>query len=167
MGIVTTVPCRSYSDQEFDHCPACNDAALDAVAQAAMYVLGHAAPSLAAQDPESSPIEMAYRLRVRLFDADSRRIAEDEFDTDQTIAAIDADSDWPRETTDWGIPYGVDERDPGSMRLDDFQTLMDLVDLAPAAAGIGTAGARGGINGRLFGFERPIGRFEVEVASGG
>jgi hypothetical protein len=154
MGIVMTV-CRSYSVQEFDSCPACLDAALEAVVNAAMYVLGHAAPSLASGDPESSPLEMAYRLKVQLFDDEDRPLAGDEYDTEQTVSAVAADD----ETAEAPEDDESGEEPAGSMRLDDFQTLLDLVELAPA----GSMSASGAIRGRLFGFERAICRFEVEV----
>ena len=166
MALVMTVPCRSYSDQEFDNCQACLDAALDAVAQAAIYVVGHAAPSLTSQNPVFNPIEMAYRLKVRLFDDADRQLAEDEFDTDQTVAAVAADDEWTTEAADTAANEdALDGRPLGSMRLDDFQTLLDRIELAPAGmlGAAGTTGASGGIDGRLFGFERPICRFEVEV----
>ena len=64
MGNVITAPCRSYSAQVFDGCPACVDAALEAVTQAALYVLGRAAPEVSGQS--DGPAQMAYRMTVRL-----------------------------------------------------------------------------------------------------
>ncbi len=46
------------------------------------------------------------------------------------------------------------------MRLEDFQTVLDRLELAP----LGNHGLCGRIAGRLYGFERSIGRFEVDVA---
>jgi hypothetical protein len=171
MNTVMTAPCRSYSSQEFDGCPACVDAALDAVTQAGMYILGQAAPTLASRLPGSDPLEMDYVLKVTLFDTDDREIATDEIEVDQEISAVaaademddrgaDHEADGEADqAADGEADESGDEGPQGSMRLDDFQTLIDLVDLAPA----GSAGARGAITGRIFGFERPIGRFEIEV----
>ena len=55
MGNVMTVPCRSYSAQAFDSCPACVDAALDAVEQAGIYLLGRTASGV--EDQLVGPFE--------------------------------------------------------------------------------------------------------------
>jgi hypothetical protein len=128
-----------------------------------MYILGQAAPTLASRLPGSDPLQMDYVLKVTLFDTEDREIATDEIEVDQEISAVavadERDDRGADPAADGEAGESGDEGPQGSMRLDDFQTLIDLVDLAPA----GSAGARGAINGRIFGFERPIGRFEIEV----
>ncbi len=162
MAIVMTSACRSYSALTFDGCPGCVDAALDAVTQAGSYVLGQVAPSLATEQTDGR-LEMAYRLVVRLFNQKDDEIARDELTIEQTISPVEAESERDEEV---GEP--VEEREAsveqaeGPMRLADFQTILDVVRLGPA----GSSGAHGEIHGRLFGFERPIGRFEIEVHRG-
>ena len=157
MGIVMTVPCRSYSALAFDGCPSCVDAALDAVEQAGMYLLGRTAPGLATQT--TGPLEMAYRMRVRLFDDTDEELATDEIEAEQAIEAV-SDEDESAEV--WAETAQDDEESSSSMRLDDFQTVLDRLQLAPA----GPRGVSGTIAGRLFGFERSIGRFEIGIAPG-
>ena len=168
MGNVATVQCRSYSAQEFDGCPSCLDAALEAVTQAGLYVVGRSAPSLVTPGETNDPIDMSYRLKLRLFAAADCEIADDEIDARQVISDLSAADDRgdeivdqdPGELADW------DESDDeaassgaSSMRLDDFQTVLDVLQLAPAGSG----GLAGAINGRLYGFERNICRFEMQV----
>jgi hypothetical protein len=159
MGIVMTVPCRSYSARAFDGCPACVGAALEAVGQAGLYVLGRTAPGLATQT--AGPLERSYRIKLRLFDEAGAEYASDELEADQTIEAVQPPDDF----TDLAEP-GVEEEDSdeesASMRLDDFQTVIDRLELAPA----GAAGLCGVVAGRLYGFERSMGRFEMEIAPG-
>jgi hypothetical protein len=156
MGIVMTVPCRSYSAQTFDGCPACLDAALEAVTQAGLYLLGRAAPGLAGQT--EGPVEMSYRLQVRLFDDGGVELAADEVDADQSVEAVTE----PATQDDADLSdEGGDELET-TMRLDDFQTIVDIVDLAPA----GPDGASGRIAGNLLGFGHPVGRFTIEIAPG-
>jgi len=157
MGIVMTVPCRSYSALAFDGCPSCVDAALDAVEQAGMYLLGRTAPGLATQT--TGPLEMAYRMRVRLFDDTDEELATDEIEAEQAIEAVSDDDEWAEV---WAETAQDDEESSSSMRLDDFQTVLDRLQLAPA----GPHGVSGTIAGRLFGFERSIGRFEIGIAPG-
>jgi hypothetical protein len=156
MGIVMTVPCRSYSAQTFDGCPACLDAALDAVTQAGLYLLGRAAPSLCGGS--EGRIGMSYRLNVRLYDDRGGEMAADEVFADQSIEGVLELAD--REATGVGF---ADEIEPEtSMRLDDFQAIVDNLELAPA----GQDGACGSIDGNLFGFSQLVGRFTVEIAPG-
>ena len=158
IGTVTQVRCRSYATLEFDGCPACTDAALDATEQAALYVIGRAAAGQPAGAADA--IEMAYTMRVRILDNEGRSIAEDHLDAEQSIAFVpdtrgsadDAPTD-PDGTDDSG------EAEAGGMMLDDFQTVIDRLDL-----GLMGSGMCGQIAGRLYGFERSIGRFEVEIA---
>ena len=157
MGIVMTVPCRSYSALAFDGCPSCVDAALEAVEQAGMYLLGRTAPGLATQT--AGPLEMAYRMRVRLFDDTDEELATDEIEAEQAIEAVSDDDEWAEV---WAETAQDDEESSSSMRLDDFQTVLDRLQLAPA----GPHGVSGTIAGRLFGFERSIGRFEIGIAPG-
>jgi hypothetical protein len=151
MGNVMTVPCRSYSAQEFDGCRACVDAALEAVAQAGMYVLGRAAPGLFGE--ADGPVGMAYGMKVRLYDQTGAEMAHDEIEAEQTVelvpAADDRDSDLAIE----------DDEPESTMRLDDFQTFMDRIAIDPE----GSRHLSGEINGRLFGYELLIGRFEIEL----
>jgi hypothetical protein len=107
---------------------------------------------------------MAYVLYVRLIDDDGVTIATDEICAEQTIDAVpvDEDPDWMSEGS-YADADGTDDIvavDQGSMRLDDFQTVMDRLELAP----MGSHGLCGRIGGRLYGFERSIGRFEIEVS---
>lgn len=160
MNSVMTVPCRSYSSQEFDGCPACVDAALDAVTQAATYILGQAAPTLASRMPGSDPVELDFLLKVTLLDDDDRQIASDEIEVQQAVSAVEADAQWDDTGARLAASDESDDEGPqGSMRLDDFQTLIDVVDLASTGSG----GASGAVHGRIYAFERPIGRFEIEV----
>jgi hypothetical protein len=151
MGNVMTVPCRSYSAQEFDGCRACLDAALEAVAQAGMYVLGRAAPGLFSE--AEGPMGMAYGMSVRLFDQAGAEIASDEIETEQTIELVEY-FDEP----DADFCTG-DEAPETTMRLDDFQTVLDRLEVRPE----GSRRLHGSIAGSLFGFERLIGRFEIEL----
>ncbi len=155
MGIVMTVPCRSYSAQTFDGCPACLDAALDAVTQAGLYLLGRAAPSLCGG--AEGRIEMSYRLNVRLYDDKGGEMAADEVLVDQSVEGVLELAD--HETTEGG--FGEDIEPETSMRLDDFQTTVDNLELAPA----GRDGACGSIDGSLLGFGQVVGRFTVEIAA--
>jgi hypothetical protein len=160
MGSVTTAACRSYSALTFDGCEACVDAALDATGQAAIYILGRAAPDLANQF--DGPVDMSYVLRVMLVDDLGQRLGSDELMVDQTISAVGVDDpETSRQTA------GEDSDDEASetatsMRLEDFQTVLDRVELAPA----GTHGLCGSIAGHLYGYDRPIGVFWVEVTPG-
>jgi hypothetical protein len=52
-----------------------------------------------------------------------------------------------------------DLNDKSTMRLDDFQTALDAIQLAPS----GPAGIGGTIRGRLFAYDLPIGLFEMEI----
>lgn len=164
MGIVMTVPCRSYSAQAFDGCPACLDAALDAVAQAGLYLLGRATPSLSGR--AEGPVEMSYRLSVRLCDNEGCELAADEIVADQSVEAVLEATDREvraadTEAEDQADPSDEDEPDT-TMRLDDFQTIVDILELAPA----GRDSVCGSIAGNLFGFKQLVGRFEVEIAPG-
>jgi hypothetical protein len=165
MGNVMTVTCRSYSAQVFDGCPACVGAALEAVEQAGIYILGRTAPGMASQS--SGPLEMAYRMKVRLFDDTGDELAADELATEQTIEVVYQDDETAETSSaSWyssGNEADTDDSDPAtSMRLDDFQTVLARLELAPA----GQAGVTGVMAGRLFGYERSIADFEIEVAPG-
>ena len=154
IGTVTQLQCRSYASLEFDGCPACTEAALDATQQAALYVLGRAALD---QPARGGSIETATTMSVRILDEQGRTIAQDQLDVEQTISAVEADDedDDTDETTDTAERL---DRFSG-MRLEDFQTVLDQLELVPMGAGM-----CGRIGGRLYGFERSIGRFEVDIA---
>jgi hypothetical protein len=157
MGNVVTVPCRSYSARAFDGCPACVGAALGAVGQAGLYVLGRTVPGLSYQT--EGPLRMAYRMTVELIDESGEPYACDELEADQTIQAVQPVDDF----TIAAEP--VDEEtdlDSATMRLEDFQTVIDRLELAPA----GARGVNGVIAGQLYGFEKSMGRFEIEVSPG-
>lgn len=160
IGNVMTLACRSYSALKFDGCPACVDAALDAVVQAGMYTLGRTAPSLAG--PVEGPLGMAYVLRVKLVGEMGEQIGADEVTAEQTISAVPLDDEWG-EIADEAV--GEDEAeeddagDHASMQLQDFQTVLDRLEVAP----MGKQGLCGTISGRLFGFDRSIGLFRIEV----
>jgi len=159
MGSVTLVPCRSYSTRTFDGCPACVDAALDAIGQAGLYVVGRSGPDLMGS-PEGH-LAIAFRLKLRLLDEAGQLLASDELEAEQSIelaAPADDFADPSSEGSD------VDEAEPAdhygaSMRLEDFQTVFDELRLAPA----GKDGVAGFAAGHLYGFERSIGKFEIEV----
>jgi len=161
---VITVPCRSYSAQAFDGCPACLDAALDAVAQAGLYLLARAAPSLSGR-PEG-PVEMSYRLSICLYDDKGGELATDEIVADQSVEGVleATDQEGRATATEAEDPADLsDEVEPeNTMRLDDFQTIIDILELAPADRD----GVCGSIAGNLFGFKQLVGRFEVEIAPG-
>jgi len=148
-----TVPCRSYSAQAFDGCPACLDAALDAVTQAGLYLLGRAAPSLCGIPADR--IEMSYRLNVRLSDDKGEVLASDEMFADQSVEGVlelTEEVEAQADLTDEDAPET-------SMRLDDFQTTIDNLELAPTDRD----GVCGSIYGNLFGFSHLVGRFAVEI----
>ena len=155
IGTVTQLQCRSYASLEFDGCPACTDAALDATQQAALYVLGRAALDQPARGGGS--IEMAYTMSIRVLDEQGRTIAQDQVSAEQTIGLVEADDDEDEDE----VADVRDYRHFASMRLEDFQTVLDRLELMPMGSGM-----CGVIAGRLYGFERSIGRFEVEVAPG-
>jgi hypothetical protein len=152
IGTVTQLQCRSYASLDFDGCPTCNDAALEAVEQATLYILGRAALDQPGRGGES--IEMAYTMSVRVLDEQGRTMAQDQIAADQSIGFAPADrergfADDETDTTDEGA----------GMRLEDFQTVIDRLDLGPLGSGM-----CGQLAGHLYGFERLIGRFEVEIA---
>lgn len=153
MGNVMLATCRSYSAQSFDGCPACVDSALEAVAQASMYLLGRSGPGLAPHSEDA--VEVAYIMGVSLCDDDGREIGSDEIEVDQTISAVMTDDEDDKADV-------VDDVDlePSSMRLEDFQTVIDKLELAPA----GTGSLSGLIVGRVYAFERSIGLFEVKIS---
>ena len=161
MGNVIAVPCRSYPAQSFDGCPACVSAALDAVTQAGMYVLGRAAPGLVGQ--AEGRVEVSYRIKVRLYDEDGAEMAADEMEAEQAIEEVPAE---PEDSTVAPIHRldtdSADNAPETTMRLDDFQTVLDCVTLEPGGVG----GMRGSITGKLFGYERLIGSFALEVEPG-
>jgi hypothetical protein len=156
MGNVMTVPCRSYSAQAFDSCPACVDAALDAVEQAGIYLLGRTASGV--EDQLVEPFDMSYRLKVRLFEETGVELAADEIEAEQTLQEIPPDDGIDDEAGE----LFDDDGPESSMRLDDFQTVLDRLQLQPR----GRAGLSGVISGRLFAFERAVGGFEIQVAPG-
>lgn len=153
MGNVMLATCRSYSAQSFDGCPACVDSALEAVAQASMYLLGRSGPGLAPHSEDA--VEVTYIMGVSLCDDDGREIGSDEIEVDQTISAVMTDD----EDDKADVVDDVD-REPSSMRLEDFQTVIDKLELAPA----GTGSLSGLIVGRVYAFERSIGLFEVKIS---
>lgn len=156
IGTVTQLQCRSYASLEFDGCPACTDAALDATQQAALYVLGRAALELPAR---GGSIEMATTMSIRILDEQGRTIAQDQIDAEQTIRAVETDEQ-DEENDESDADDEASRRDHFSgMRLEDFQTVLDRLELSPMGSGM-----CGRMGGQLYGFERSIGRFEVEVA---
>lgn len=163
MSGVTTTECRSYSALVFDGCPACVGAALDAIVQAGMYTLGRTAPGMTNQT--EGPLEMVYTLKVKVIDESGEEIGADEIAAEQTVSAIgiggELDGDGI-DTTDEDVDEenGEETEHGASMRLEDFQTVLDRLELAPA----GSQGLRGLIAGRIYGFDRLIGLFEIQVA---
>ena len=155
---VTTPPCRSCSAQVFDACPACVRAALGAVSRAGICALGRAAPEIAGL--AVAPLEMSYRLRIRIRDSAGNQLAVDELEVSQTVEMVDG-AGGPDDVSGENAP---DPAEPtrNSMRLEDFQTVFDRLELARA----GKASVDGVITGELLGFDRLIGRFEILVAPG-
>ena len=160
MGTGTTTACRSYSALTFDGCPVCAGAALDAVVQAGMFTLGRTAPGMA--DQAEGPLEMEYSLSVRLTDESGSELGADDIVAEQTFSAIGIGGELDGDGIDATDEYeDEDETEHGvSMRLDDFQTILDRLELAPA----GPRGLSGLISGHLYGFDRLIGLFEIQVA---
>jgi hypothetical protein len=161
IGSVTQAACRSYSALTFDGCEACVDAALDATGQAAVYILGRAAPDMSNQF--DGPVDMSYVLRIMLVDDMGKRLGSDEITVDQTISAVAGDDSL--ETDPQTTGQESDDEASGSatsMQLEDFQTVVDRLELAPA----GAHGLCGSIAGHLYGYDRPIGVFWVEVTPG-
>lgn len=156
MGNVMLATCRSYSAQSFDGCPACVDSALEAVAQASMYLLGRSGPGLAPHSEDA--VEVTYIMGVSLCDDDGREIGSDEIEVDQTISAVMTDDEDDKADVVDDVDGGDGER--SSMRLEDFQTVIDKLELAPA----GTGSLSGLIVGRVYAFERSIGLFEVKIS---
>jgi hypothetical protein len=153
------VPCRSYAARAFDGCPGCVGAALEAIGQAGLYVLGRSVPDL--MGGSNGPLEMAYRLNVRLLDEMGMEVASDRLDAEQTIEAVEPPDDFTLSEDEADLDETDDDSpiERTSMRLEDFQTVLERVELAPA----GARSAAGVIAGRVFGFERQIGLFEIEV----
>jgi hypothetical protein len=158
MGSVI-VQCRSYAVRAFDGCPGCVGAALDAIGQAGLYLLGRSAPDLMGGSAE--PLKMAYWLNVRLLDEMGMEVAADRLHAEQTIEAVEPPDEFTMSEDAAELDHADDESgvDPTTMRLEDFQTILERVSLAPA----GSRSVSGMIAGRLFGFERQIGLFEIEV----
>lgn len=157
--VTTAMSCRSRSARTFDGCDACIDLALEATEQAVLYMLARAVPAL--EGEITGPTRYACRLAVRLCDEAGDELGRDEVETEQTVAAV--------ETVEVGSPAGVpgdalevarsEEPAPSStMRLDDFQTVLDRLELAPVGASLD-----GIVEGQLFAFERLVGRFDIVV----
>ncbi len=168
MDRVVDVRCRSYSGGAFDGCTACVDAALDAVAQAVVYVLGRATPDLMA--PPQGPVSLDYRMRVRIYGDEDQEIGSDDLTVQQSIEAVPSDaeeSEFKIEPAETEAESGAEadgaapgeQRPPSTMRLEDFQTVVDRLELAPEGAHC----LRGLVAGTLFGYERSIGRFEALI----
>ncbi len=160
MDVMLTVPCRSYSTGAFDGCTACVDAALDAIAQAVAYLVGRSAPELVGNG--EGALDLAYRMTVRVTGDDGRAIGTDELTVEQSIEAVPAE-DEPAisiaRADDPGGEEDADDRPETTMRLEDFQTVVDRLELWPQ----GEESVSGLVSGTLFGYERCIGRFEVVV----
>ena len=131
--------CRSREAGTFDGCPRCWAAALVATERAALYVVRRTALG---RSRSLAPALHDSTLRLRILDDDGRVLA----------AAETANGESSHDATD-GAPA-----DP-----DDFQTAIDELDMGPSPGG----GIRGRIAGRLHGYGRAIGRFEVDVAPSG
>ncbi len=155
-------PGQSYPGLTFDRCPACADVALDAITQSALYVLARAVPD--ALGEIAGTIGLSYRLRVRLDDETGQEIASDEVEAQQEV-------DLDHDANDWELePLEEDREGPSAegsasgsqahASLADFQTMLDRIVLEPAAP----HAVSGVVAGRLFGFERLIGTFEVLIS---
>jgi hypothetical protein len=155
---MTGTPCRSYRGQEFDGCPACLDAALDAVAQAGLYVLGQTAPQILGRF--DGLIDVGYGLQIRLFAADGTALASDALEIEQLIRATVVEADDDPVPEDGPASSSPEDEDRPGMKLEDFQTVLDRIELAPGKPGC----VQGTLAGLLLGFDRQIGRFDILVA---
>ena len=148
--------CRSYPSRIFDGCPDCLDAALDAVTQAGLYLLARTASGR--DDSSEGPLHQTYGLRVRILDQGGTELAADELEAEQSIEAQVVAGEEP--SVEIAELVTADEADPQTgMRLDDFGTVVDRLEVSTEISGCVT----GSIAGSLFGFERLIGRFEIAV----
>jgi hypothetical protein len=109
---------------------------------------------------------MSYRLSICLYDDKGGELATDEIVADQSVEGVleATDQEGRATATEAEDPADLsDEVEPeNTMRLDDFQTIIDILELAPA----GQDSVCGSIAGNLFGFKQLVGRFEVEIAPG-
>lgn len=144
---------------EFDACPACADAAAAGIVAAVVYLLATAAPDALANevDPDAGSLHAAEAARIRLADQDGREIVDDELSISQTINVVDEPETGPeaaaaRPATTGHVP-----------QLEDFQTVVDRLQLHPLPHGGGLGGR---IEGRLFARDRLVGRFQVEIGLG-
>ena len=164
MGNAMTVLCRSYSARAFDGWPACVDAALEAVSQAAAYVLGRTDPGLAG--PAPGPLEMSNRIRITIHDEQGVQLGADELEVEQAIESVLPADDFAvaPDATDPEGEHDLEDdgHDPAAMGLEDFQTVLDRVEVGSA----GSRGLCGLIAGDLYGFERLIGTFQALVEPG-
>ena len=98
---------------------------------------------------------MSYRLTVRLYDDKGGVLASDEMFADQSIEGV------LELTEEVGSQVDLGDQDAPetSIRLDDFQTTIDRLQLAPTDRD----GVCGSIDGNLFAFSQLIGRFAVEI----
>jgi hypothetical protein len=148
----------------FDGCPACCDAAVEAIAHASLYLLASAAPSVL---PAHGDV-LSYRaaLEMRLSDPQGRPLAHDRLEVEQRLSAdvtgdeaAAAGHEEPLPQT--GMPA---HRDPHVPQAQEFQVLVDRLELA--AEGQGRAEMRGVIEGRLFACELLVGSLEIAIGSG-
>jgi hypothetical protein len=142
-SVVTKAACGSRDAEEFDGCPACCASAVAATERTVSYVLRRAA--LRGPVELTGLDEPASAVRIRIVDGRGRTIALGETPERGGEAASSPDDD------------------SLAMRPEDFETVLDRLDLGPLPGG----GSEGSIAGRLYGFGRSIGRFEVEIAPPG
>ncbi len=163
--MLSVTPAKSYLGPSFDRCEACSDVALDAIVQSVLYVLARAVPDALGQ---TEVAHLGYRLRVRLEGEDGQEIAVDEVEADQDVSVEPAPDEWdvqpldlaesPEPRTEEAVAAPSAPR--AHAALDDFQAMIDRVVLVPRSP----TEVSGSITGRLFGFERLIGPFEVLVS---
>ena len=156
MNNVMLATCRSYSAQHFDGCDACVDSALDAVTQASLYLMARS--SLDESGLVGEPKEIAYSLAVSLCDDGGRELGSDEIEVEQTISGFEVAGEGDVDDAE----ADGDDYPQSSMRLEDFQTVIDKLELGPDDEG----SLRGVIVGRVYAYGESIGLFEVAVAAG-
>jgi hypothetical protein len=104
-------------------------------------------------------LDTSFRLILRLLDEAGELVASDELEAEQTIELVEPPDDFGEPDVDGPNVDGGEYETYVSMRLEDFQTVFDELRLAPANGG----SVSGFASGHLYGFERSVGRFEIEV----
>jgi hypothetical protein len=169
-------PTRTGGTGAFDGCPACLQAAEDAIVESVLYLLASAAPTVLERPEEPAPIEYGATVALRLRDADGRTLLSDELEVHQLVEETLEDvspeglAGGPRTgrparaNTLFGAA-GARARAGHELRLDDLQVVVDRLELT--AAGGTPPGVAGRIEGKLFAFERLVGAFQIDLDRSG